>query len=215
MTEHEPPDCYEILQVSRRAEPLIITKAYRLLATLYHPDNKKTGDEDKFRQLVEAYRELVDPVRRAAYDRARFGGIGAYAPGTNGNGTAAGELELSTAQPPQDERQLRRMVLQALYNIRRHRPYKPGLSLMVVAELLGSSIEESQFTLWYLRGKKHIEISDDDGIAITVAGVDYLEAEEPEVVLEKVPPPSLTQHVIEIPMRPESGVPDPILPDTR
>ena len=72
---YELPDCYEILQVSRRADPLIITKAYRLLATLYHPDNKETGDEERFREVVDAYRELADPVRRAAYDRAKFDGL--------------------------------------------------------------------------------------------------------------------------------------------
>jgi hypothetical protein len=32
-----------------------------------------------------------------------------------------------------------------------------------------------QFTLWYLRGKKFIE-TQDDGVAITVAGVDHVEA---------------------------------------
>jgi hypothetical protein len=213
MDRHELPNLYEVLQVSRRADPLIITKAYRLLATLYHPDNQTTADEDKFRQVVDAYRELVDPVRRAAYDRATFSDFGAGSPGTNGTGTGASEVELSASPPPQDERQLRRLVLQALYNMRRNRPYKPGLPLMVVAELLGASIEQSQFTLWYLRGKKLIEISDDDGITITIAGVDYLEAEEPQAAAEVPAPLPLPQHVVEIPIRSpnpdQDGIPSP------
>jgi curved DNA-binding protein CbpA len=209
----ELPDCYEILQVSRRADPIIITRAYRLLATIYHPDNKETGDEEKFREVVDAYRELVDPVRRAAYDRATFDGVGSYSARPTGNETAMGEVESSTGQRPQDEWQMRRMVLQTLYNVRRNRPFNPGMSLMVVAEVLGSSIEVAQFTLWYLRGKKLIEITNDDGIAITVAGVDWLEADEPQPAPKEPTFPSLIQHMTEVPMRPESGITDSISSD--
>ena len=200
MEQHELPDYYEVLQVSRRADPLIITRAYRLLARLYHPDNKETGNEDQFCKVVDAYRTLADPVRRVAYEHARFGNGGTHTPGTNGTGTALSEPLLSTDQPAQDERQLRQMILQALYDVRRNRPYKPGLPLLVIAEVLESSIEAAQFTLWYLRGKKLIEITDDDGIAITVAGVDYLEANETEPAPE-APMPSLPRHVAQIPMR--------------
>ena len=195
----ELSDCYEILQVSRRADPLMITKAYRLLATLYHPDNKETGNEERFREVVDAYRELADPVRRAAYDRANFNGTASSSTRLNASDTSIVDVE--TGQPAQDERQLRRLVLQAVYNLRRNRPYSPGLSLMVVAELLGSSIEAAQFTIWYLRGKKLIEITDDDGIAITVAGVDCLEEDEVQAVPEGPLPlrPSLIQHIAEVP----------------
>lgn len=96
----------------------------------------------------------------------------------------------------------RRVVLRALYDVRRNRPYKPGLPLLVISEVLGSSIEAAQFTFWYLRGKKLIEITDDDGMAITVAGVDYLEANEAEPAPE-APLPSLPGHVAQIPTRPE------------
>ena len=48
---------------------------------------------------------------------------------------------------------------------------------MVIPDLFGCSIDEAQFTLWYLRGKKFIEMTD-DGMAITVAGVDYVESSE-------------------------------------
>jgi len=71
---HTPntPNYYEMLQVSRAAQPLIITKAYRLLAAFYHPDNKETGDREAFHNVADAYRVLCDPVRRAAYDRDTF-----------------------------------------------------------------------------------------------------------------------------------------------
>lgn len=66
MDQAELPDYYEVLQISRNAQPLIVTKAYRPLAAYYHPDHKETGDAEAFTPVVEAYRVLSDPVRRAA-----------------------------------------------------------------------------------------------------------------------------------------------------
>jgi hypothetical protein len=57
---------------------------------------------------------------------------------------------------------------------------------MVIPDLFGCSIEEAQFTLWYLRGKKFIEMTD-DGMAITVAGVDYVESQEVGLATETPP----------------------------
>jgi curved DNA-binding protein len=166
------PDYYEILQVSRHAHPVVITKTYRLLAALYHPDNKETGDTGRFQQVMDAAKELTDPVRRAAYDRERFG-----ARPINGNGGAAFPEDAGLGWPRHagDQRTQRRILLQALYNMRRNRPNQPGLSLMVILELLGCTVDETQFTLWYLRGKKFIEPVD-EGWAITVAGVDFVES---------------------------------------
>jgi curved DNA-binding protein len=70
MDARREPDCRAILQVDRHAQPLVITRVYRLLTVLYHPDNKEKGDTERFRQVMEAARVLSDPVRRAAYDRA-------------------------------------------------------------------------------------------------------------------------------------------------
>ncbi len=165
-------DHYEVLQVSPRAHPLIVTKAYRLLAALYHPDNKETGDEETFKEVVNAYQVLSDPVGRAAYDREKFG----MAP-PRSSAQAAPGIDIPVPDRPHgDERELRQVVVRALYDVRRSCPYKPGLSLLVLSELAGCSIEELQFTLWYLRGKRCIEVTEDSDVAITVVGVDYLEA---------------------------------------
>jgi curved DNA-binding protein CbpA len=172
----ESPDHYEALQVSRSAQPLMISRAYRLLAAFYHPDNKGTGDEARFREVVEAYRVLSDPVRRAHHDRERFGAASAEAAAGGAALREPGERRFV------DERELRQQILRALYDTRRSQPHKPGLALMVFPELFGCTIDEAQFSLWYLRGKKLIEITQDDAIAITVAGVDHvegLEAEQP------------------------------------
>ncbi|HTK89449.1 MAG TPA: J domain-containing protein [Verrucomicrobiae bacterium] len=178
------PNYYEVLQVSRAAQPLIITKAYRLLAAFYHPDNKETGDREAFHNVVTAYRVLCDPVRRAAHDRDTFGT--SSPPPSNGGPP---ERELSERRT-EDERDLRRQLLQALYNVRRTEPHRPSLPLMVIPDLFGCSIDETQFTLWYLRGKKFIEMTD-DGMAITVAGVDYVESHEFGLPTSTSPDPAL------------------------
>ncbi|HEV3410721.1 MAG TPA: DnaJ domain-containing protein, partial [Chthoniobacterales bacterium] len=77
-------DYYEVLSVSREATEDEIKRAYRKLAVKFHPD-KNPGDaaaEEKFKELGEAYDVLMDPEKRAAYDRfghAAFaqGGVGA------------------------------------------------------------------------------------------------------------------------------------------
>lgn len=176
------PDYYEILQVSRRAHPMIVTRAFRLLAAFYHPDNKETGDQEVFRQVLQAHTVLSDPVRRASYDRVKFAirsdGAGGHALGVDGVGD----------RQPRDERELRGFILEALYHVRRSRPYKPVMPALAIAELFGRSMEEIQFSLWYLRGKKWIEMPDGSDLAITVAGVDAVEASDVERPEVKPPP---------------------------
>lgn len=65
-------DYYDVLGVSRAAEPSEIASAYRRLARDLHPDtNPDPAAEDRFKELTAAYDVLGDPVRRAVYDRAR------------------------------------------------------------------------------------------------------------------------------------------------
>jgi molecular chaperone DnaJ len=64
-------DFYEILGVSRSADPDELKRAYRKLAMKFHPD-RNPGDksaEQKFKDLNEAYDVLKDDQKRAAYDR--------------------------------------------------------------------------------------------------------------------------------------------------
>ena len=167
-------DLYDLLQVSPRAHPLIITKAFRLLAALYHPDNKQTGDVEIFKELSRAYEILSDPVRRAAYDKETFGS----AEPRNGPAPIAQSAPLAASNGHGvDELELRALMLRALYDVRRGRPSKPALSLLAISELVGCSIECLQYTLWYLRGKRFIETTEDSEIAITVDGVDHVEAD--------------------------------------
>lgn len=72
----EKRDYYEVLGVGKNATEDDIKKAYRNLAKKYHPDvNKAPEAEEKFKELSEAYEILIDPDKRANYDR--FGHAGA------------------------------------------------------------------------------------------------------------------------------------------
>jgi len=71
-------DYYEILGVGRDASEKEIEKAFRRLATKYHPDRNK-GDkeaEKKFKEASAAYTVLKDKDKRAKYDR--FGDASAH-----------------------------------------------------------------------------------------------------------------------------------------
>ncbi len=59
-------DCYEILQLSPNADGETISRVYRLLAARYHPDNRETGNSEKFLRLSEAYQILSDPAKACA-----------------------------------------------------------------------------------------------------------------------------------------------------
>ena len=65
----EKRDFYEVLGVSKSATKDEIKSAYRKLAKVYHPDNKQTGDEAKFKEIQEAYDILYDDQKRQTYDQ--------------------------------------------------------------------------------------------------------------------------------------------------
>src|SRR3989338_2188601 len=59
---------YDILGVTRTATAAEIKKAYRTLAHQHHPD-KAGGDENKFKEINQAYQVLSNPQKRAQYDQ--------------------------------------------------------------------------------------------------------------------------------------------------
>jgi len=75
-------DYYQILGVGKTASPEDIRKAYHKLAHQHHPD--KGGDENKFKEVNEAYQTLSNKDKRAQYDQ--FGRVfeGGQAPGAGG-----------------------------------------------------------------------------------------------------------------------------------
>jgi molecular chaperone DnaJ len=70
-------DYYDLLGVSRDADPDTLKRAYRRLARQYHPDiNKDPGAEDKFKEIGRAYEVLSDPQTRSRYDQFGEAGLG-------------------------------------------------------------------------------------------------------------------------------------------
>lgn len=78
-------DYYEILGVSKTASDDEIKKAFRKAAVQYHPD-KQGGDEEKFKEVNEAYEVLKDKQKRQRYDQFGHAGVGsASGGGAQGN----------------------------------------------------------------------------------------------------------------------------------
>lgn len=82
-------DHYNVLGVAKNATPEEIKKAYRKLASQYHPD--KGGDTAKFQQIQESYAILSDPDKRKLYDnpQTNFRGV---PPGFTMNGMDLNDL---------------------------------------------------------------------------------------------------------------------------
>ena len=159
-------DYYEVLQISPNADPDTVQRVFRLLAQRFHPDNKETGDTERFRALHEAYSVLSVPEKRAQYDvhhqalrqeRWRFA---AMAQGSS-------DVEI--------EQQLRCTVLEILYARRRAEPGNPSFSPYELSQLTGQPREHLEFTVWYLIQKKLVMRDDQSRLTITADGVDYLE----------------------------------------
>ena len=63
---------YEILEVSEKASPEVIEKAYKVLVKKYHPDlqkeEEKKNAEVMMKKINEAYEVLQDAQKRMEYD---------------------------------------------------------------------------------------------------------------------------------------------------
>jgi curved DNA-binding protein CbpA len=168
MSNTEPVDHYEVLQISPNAEPDTVHRVYRLLAQRLHPDNAETGNDAQFRAISEAYHVLSDPERRAKYDVTH-----------QQQRQQRWRLVSSGAESENDfetEQHIRLTVLEVLYTRRRTEPGDPGLSPLDLETLIGRAREHLEFTVWYLNQKKWVTRNDSAHLVITAEGVEFLEA---------------------------------------
>jgi hypothetical protein len=160
---------YEDLQVSSNADTETIERVYRLLAKRYHPDNNGTGNAEKFNIITTAYRELSDPVKRAAFDvkyekeqARKFKNLS----------------ETSASEGFETDQQIRHSILSILYIEIRKDPSHPGIGLWQLEKFLGWPEKILEFHTWYLKEKGWIKLTDTGGYAITASGVDVVEENE-------------------------------------
>lgn len=171
-------DHYETLQISPNADIETIHRVYRILAQRFHPDNVETGDSEVFRALIEGYRVLSDPEKRAAFDIEH---------------RAARRLtwkifdQTASAQGVEAERRKRGGILSLLYLKRISLPDQPAMNLKEFEELLGVPKEHLEFTLWYLKEGQFVARTDNGRFTITLKGVDLAESlSEPRTELLKL-----------------------------
>ena len=67
-------DYYSILGVNRDASDKELKSAYKKASMQHHPD--RGGNEEKFKQINEAYSTLKDPQKRQQYDNPQPQGFG-------------------------------------------------------------------------------------------------------------------------------------------
>ena len=165
----EEADHYQVLQVSRTADVDTIRRVFHVLAQRYHPDNRDTGNQEKFRQVVEAHSVLNDPVKRAAHDvflagedKIRFKLFD----------------KLQDTQGVQAEMRKRLGILRLLYAKRLTDSQQATMRGRDFAEMLACPLEHLEFALWMLREQRLIFRSDSNHFEITWQGVQAFEAEQ-------------------------------------
>ncbi|MCS7023363.1 MAG: DnaJ domain-containing protein [Bryobacteraceae bacterium] len=190
-------DYYELLQISPNAEAETIQRVFRMLAQRYHPDNKETGNEPIFQQLLKAYHVLSDPARRAAYDVQH----------RSQTRLTWQIFDQTTASSGRGHEQRKRQgILGLLYQKRQHSPTQPGLNVREMEDLLNTPKEHLEFALWYLKESGDIKVADNGRYVITVKGVDVYEQ------LSAPPPADLPETHLLPPGSPRKAQPQPAEP---
>ena len=159
-------DYYEVLQISPKADLETIHRVFRMQAARYHPDNKQTGNAERFLMLSRIYETLVDTKKREQYDlRRRLRQPGSI--------PVFGLAEFVAGIEGEVNRRLG--VLCLLYKRRRSNPDHPSLSLLQLEFLMEFPREHLMFTVNYLREKDQLRIVENSDFQITAEGIDALE----------------------------------------
>jgi curved DNA-binding protein len=158
-------DYYDLMQISPNADDDTIKQMFRHLSKKCHPDYPH-GNPEQFRLLLEAYETLMNPEKRAGYDRK-------YQSFWEAKWKLAANV--SGGSGLTDDRDVRERLLSLYYVQRRSKLREPGLGEMEVARLMRIPIELIEFHVWYLKEKGWISRLDNGMLAITASGVDEAE----------------------------------------
>src|SRR5258708_36392957 len=127
MSDNNPVDYYEILQVSPRADRDTVERVFRFLANRFHPDNRDTGDVDRFTEIVDAYEVLSSAAKRAQYDLSY-------------ESVREARWKLFSQESAGDEiaadNRVRLAIMSILYVVRRNNPSEPGVGSIELERLL-------------------------------------------------------------------------------
>jgi len=164
-------DYYEMLRVSPGAELESIQRVHRALAARYHPDNKETGNLERFLKVNEAFKILSDPEKRREFDASYK---------TRKENPLPVFLTKEFTEGVDGEVNRRIGLLCLLYTQRRINQILPALSVLEIEQVMFIPREHLQFTIWYLKSKRYIAQDDRSSLMITAEGIDFLETHLPE-----------------------------------
>jgi curved DNA-binding protein CbpA len=164
-------DYYELLRVSPSAEIESIQRVHRALAARYHPDNRETGDLERFLRVNEAFKVLSDTEQRKEYDSH-------YKVRKENPMPIFLTKEFTEGVDGEINRRIGLLCL--LYTRRRTNQINPALSVLEIEQVMFIPREHLYFTIWYLKAKRCIQQDDRSSLMITAEGIDFLETNLPE-----------------------------------
>ena len=158
-------DYYDLLSLGPDAPLELIEASVRLRLQRYAPDNKETGDPEKFDAVKKAYMTLSDRQSRAQYDRE-------YkqrrpSAGTPENNTVAAETVRA-------EIRKRFGIVKVLYRQMLKDPHA-ATSAIGLSNAVGVPGEHLRFSLWFLKEKGLMSRTDQGDYRLTADGAEWLE----------------------------------------
>jgi len=162
-------DYYNVLRVRPNCDGKTLESAYHALLKMYHPDHTGEADTTKFNSLIEAYKVLRNPSRRAEYD-ALYAQYNSDA-WTEAYPSEKGDSGEKDALNDADDHA---RILMFLYQKRRENAQNAGVVGYYIQEILNCSDEQFEFHKWYLKEKGFIVLTEQGTLAITVEGIDHV-----------------------------------------
>lgn len=172
-------DYYALLQVDPTCDAKLLEKAYRYFAQMYHPDHAETADSGRFTEVVQAYRILRDPEKRAEYDRL-------HAVRKRPRPSQDDDAPVLDEWTAIHDAEIHQRILLYLYKKRREHPQDAGVIGFYIQQHLGCSDENFQFHTWFLKSKGLIESNSQGELAINIAGVEHVIARSRSEMTEKL-----------------------------